>query len=112
MKSLFVVMVGVFMVLGFLAPVVLSQEFPYVGYTDTGTAIQSGSRDSSMMLYEGIGGRPNNTANGTAMGQQNSPYGHAVISNPSGSASTEPSGQSFPGGNGYRCLGVAGGVLC
>jgi hypothetical protein len=117
MERLFVAILGLLMVLSFLAPAALSQETPnagygtYAGYSVMGTPTQSGSQSSSISPYTGIGGQLGNTT----MDQSNSVYGswmNYVDPYPLAKVSGETSGQTIPGASGPRCVGVAGGMSC
>ncbi len=107
MKSLFVVMAGLVMVLSFLVLAMLSQGTATAASNSMGTTIQGSSQDPYALLYEGIGGQQGNTyAN---MNQPNDAYGDLMgkALSASNSTSAETSSQTMPGGSGL-CMDLGG----
>jgi hypothetical protein len=109
MKSLFVAMAGLVIVLSFLVPAMLSQGATMGAPSNTGTTIQGSSQNPYALLYEGIGG---GQGSAYANSQPNDAYGDlmgAALNTP-GSSYAQSSGQTMPGSGGL-CMDL-GGNLC
>lgn len=106
MKGKLLIVTGLIVALSFLAPAVLSQGASNVNSYDRGTAIQSASRDSSAMIYEGIGGVQSDSFLSRENGSSH------LMTNATSTDSSRSSGDIHSGRNGYPCLGVSGGTTC
>ena len=107
MKSLFAVILGMFVVLSFLAPAVLSQEAPTAGHNDT--AVQNGFQGSGngFNMYRSTMPPSTNSNSGPQDGFYLNQMGQA---NQSANSSTDMFGLPLLGGNGNACVGGAGGT--